>query len=299
MGLLGRSLKQGSGPSSLTNKVGHKGQSTYTTYPSLRAFSRQRISLSAKGEGCSRGGRSTIACDDVSSSTDRGLIVSLSSLQSTESASHLDCDEVMPVSSALARIRGVYDSSPAFSAPRSVASTGSSVGCPSSSEVSKSNNNHPRGSGGLSGKGKNHTRRSSRSNCDLWRFESPVANSSSEFLDKTNDGSMGGSRAFVDCPAPHDQGVGASVSAPVHILSPYQGWVSISKDFRAQGKQEANVWNIPPIQGVVDNDRVSLDTPEQGTTDRDLNSKGGGNFGLKYSTLHLRDTEDPAKMWLS
>lgn len=93
VGLLG--LKKGSRPLSLTNKVGHEGQSTYTTHPIPRALSRQRISLSARGEGYSRGERSTIACDEVLSSTDRRSIVSESSLQSAESASHLDCDEVM------------------------------------------------------------------------------------------------------------------------------------------------------------------------------------------------------------
>ncbi|KAJ8623607.1 hypothetical protein MRB53_032136 [Persea americana] len=141
---------------------------------------------SAKGEECSRGGSSVIASDAGSSSTERRSIVSESSLNSAKPASQFDCDEVMRLSSTLARIRGVYASSLALLAPRSVASTGSSVGCPSSSEVSKSNiSNHARVSRGLSGKGKTHKRRSSRSDCDLWRSESPAASSSSEFLNKT------------------------------------------------------------------------------------------------------------------
>ncbi|XXG67848.1 hypothetical protein AAC387_Pa06g1098 [Persea americana] len=109
---------------------------------------------------------------------------------------------------------------------------------------------------------------------------------------------MGGSRASTNCSPPLDWGIGGSGNAPVHFLSPYWVWLPISKDVRAQKEQEDIDWNFHPIQGIDDNDRVSLDTPKEGTTVRDLKSRGGGNCGVNYSTLHLRDTEDPAKMWL-
>ncbi|KAJ8626906.1 hypothetical protein MRB53_020213 [Persea americana] len=118
----------------------------------------------------------------------------------------------MRISSALARIRGVYASSPALLVPRFVASTGSSVGCTSSSEISKV------------------------TSTDM------------------------------------------------------QGLIGI-RQAKASLIQEG-------AQGIDDNDRASLDTPKEGTTVRDLKSRGGGNCGVNYSTLHLRDTEDPAKMWL-
>ncbi|KAJ8646785.1 hypothetical protein MRB53_008533 [Persea americana] len=170
----------------------------------------------------------------ASQSTDRRSIISESSPSVAEYAFKVDCDEVMQISSALVRIRGAYASSPALSAPRSVASTGSSVGCTSSSEVSKSNiSEHARTSRDSSGKCKSHTRRSSRSDYDLWHFESLAASLSSKFLNKTNEGSMGDSRAALDYSPTIDRGLGGSGNAPLHFLSPCQGRLSISKDVRA------------------------------------------------------------------
>ena len=68
---MGCSLKQGSGPRSYSNKVGHNGMSTYKTLPNLIPPFQQRISILPKGEGCSRGGSSEIASDAASPSTDR------------------------------------------------------------------------------------------------------------------------------------------------------------------------------------------------------------------------------------
>ena len=56
-----------------------------------------------------------------------------------------------------------------------------------------------------------------------------------------------------------------------------------------QREQKDTDWDLHPIQRVDDDNRVSLDTPEEGTTLRDLKSQGKGHCGANYSTLHLRD----------
>lgn len=176
----------------------------------------------------------------ASSSPGHRSFFSESSMSSSvEIDSVLDCDDAKQLHSALAQIRRLYALSSDCSAPRSVALTESSEGCPSSTSRTSI---YFGLSGVRSNRGMVIPVRGSWVVSNLWQHNSSASNLHSDHLDMVDKGSFEGPRRTTAYSTWPTQGLGAGDKLPEQVLSPAQGWVSVSKVQTSQGPRRRSDW---------------------------------------------------------